>query len=142
MKTIRLLIVTAFIIVSVSCNAQADKEGNKAISNVSDKIEMYYFHFTARCITCRTVEAEAKKNLEALYPEQVKKGLFTFHALNLDEESTRPVAEKLGVTGQTLMIVRGDQKVNITNEAFMYAVSKPEKFREIINDKVDGLMNR
>ena len=47
--------------------------------------------------------------------------------------------EKLGVTGQTLLLVRGDQKINITNEGFLYAVAKPEKFNEVIRDKVELL---
>jgi (2Fe-2S) ferredoxin len=37
-------------------------------------------------------------------------------------------------------LVKGDQKINLTNEGFMYAVVKPEKFKEIINEKVDGML--
>jgi hypothetical protein len=66
--------------------------------------------------------------------------LITFQSLNLDEESTKPLAQKLGVSGQTLLLVKGDQKINLTNEGFMYAVVKPEKFKEIINEKVGGLL--
>jgi hypothetical protein len=140
MKTLRLTLSLTFLISFLSCNSQPVKnEINAAISS-SDKIEAYYFHFTARCTTCRTIEAEAKKNLETLYPNQFKQGLITFQSLNLEEESTSPVAKKLGIAGQTLMLVKGDQKINLTNEGFMYAVVKPEKFKEIINEKVDGLM--
>jgi hypothetical protein len=64
----------------------------------------------------------------------------TFQSLNLEEASNKTIAEKLGVSGQTLLIVKGDRKINLTNEGFMYAVVKPEKFKEIINEKVDGLM--
>jgi hypothetical protein len=140
MKTLRLTLSLTFLISFLSCNSQPVKnEINAAISS-SDKIEAYYFHFTARCTTCRTIEAEAKKNLETLYPNQFKQGLITFQSLNLEEESTKPVAKRLGVAGQTLLLVKGEQKINITNEGFMYAVVKPEKFKEIINEKVDGLM--
>ena len=38
------------------------------------------------------------------------------------------MGEKLGVNSQTLLIVKGDQKINITNEGFLYAVSQPQKF--------------
>jgi hypothetical protein len=140
MKTIRLFLGMALLIPLLSCNAQSPKNEVKASDNNSDKIEAYYFHFTARCVTCRTIEAKARENLEVLYPNQVKQGLITFQSLNLEEASSKPMAEKLGVSGQTLLLVKGDQKINLTNEGFMYAVAKPEKFKEIINEKVDGLL--
>jgi hypothetical protein len=142
MKTVRLLLGIALFIPLLACNAQSPKKEVKTSDTNSDKIEAYYFHFTARCVTCRTIEAKAKENLEDLYPIQMKQGLITFQSVNLDEASSKPLAEKLGVSGQTLLIVKGDQKINLTNEGFMYAVVKPEKFKEIINEKVDGLLTK
>lgn len=142
MKTLRIVITFLLIAPFVACTGQSsNKEVKTSISN-SDKIEVYYFHFTSRCTTCRTVEARAKEYLEALYPAEVKKGLITFNSLNLEEQSTNPVAEKLGVTGQTLLLVKGDTKINLTNEGFMYTVARPEKFKEIINEKVESLMTK
>ena len=140
MKTYRLIFALLLISPFMACTAQPSKKEDKAPG--LSKIEAYYFHFTARCVTCRTIEASAKENLEILYPEQVKKGLITFQSVNLEESSSKPLAEKLGVSGQTLLIVKGDKKINITNEGFMYAMVKPEKFKEIIKEKVDGLLIR
>jgi hypothetical protein len=142
MKTYRLIITLLLIAPFIACTAQPSNKEAKASSNNSDKIEAYYFHFTARCMTCRTIEARAKENLETLYPNQIKQGLITFQSVNLEEASSKPLAERLGISGQTLLIVRGDQKVNLTNDGFLYAVSKPEKFKEIINEKVDGLLTK
>jgi hypothetical protein len=142
MKRYRLIFSFLFITIFVGCTAQPTGEGLKTSDNNSDKIEAFYFHFTARCTTCRTIEAEAKKDLETLYPSQFKEGLITFQSMNLEEDSTTPVAKRLGVSGQTLMLVKGNKKINLTNEGFMYAVVKPEKFKEIINEKVDGLLIR
>jgi len=140
MKTIRLLLGIALFIPFLSCNAQSSRKEVKTSDSNSDKIEAYYFHFTARCVTCRTIEAKAKENLEVLYPDHVKQGLITFQSVNLEEASSKPLAERLGVSGQTLLLVKGDQKINLTNDGFMYAVAKPEKFKEIINEKIDGLL--
>lgn len=126
----------------LSVNAQEVKKNSSPAENTSEKIEVYYFHFTARCTTCKTVEAKTKEDLESLYPDQVKNGLITFLSLNLDEESTKPLADKFGISGQTLLLVKGSEKINLTNEGFMYAVVKPDKFKEIINEKVDGLLIR
>jgi hypothetical protein len=140
MKTIKILFVLAAIIPALSCNSQQEKKVTQAsATESSDKIEAYYFHFTARCTTCKTIEADAKKNLETLYPVQVKAGLISFQSLNLDDAANKPLAEKLGISGQTLLLVKGNQKINLTNEGFLYAVAKPEKFKEVIREKVDLL---
>jgi hypothetical protein len=140
MKTYKLVLMLLLIVPFIACTAQPSNKDAKASTNNSDKIEAYYFHFTARCTTCRTIEANAKENLETLYPNQVKQGLITFQSLNLEEAQNKTLADKLGVSGQTLLLVKGDQKINLTNEGFMYAVAKPDKFKEIINEKVDGLL--
>ena len=142
MKTYRLIITLLLIIPIFACTSQTSEKRALASDDSSGKIEAYYFHFTARCVTCKTIEAKARENLETLYPNQVKQGLITFQSVNLEEDSSKPLAEKLGVSGQTLLLVKGDQKINLTNEGFLYAVAKPEKFKEIINEKVDGLMAR
>jgi hypothetical protein len=140
MKAFRSVIAFFTIVQVISCTAQPSKKQAEATENNSDKIEAYYFHFTARCATCKTIEARAKENLETLYPNLFKQGLITFQSVNLEEAPTMQLAEKLGVSGQTLLIVKGDKKINLTNEGFLYAVVKPEKFKEIINEKVDGLL--
>jgi len=142
MKTFRLFIALLLFVPISGCTAQPSNKQVKVSDNNSDKIEAYYFHFTTRCITCRTIEARAKENLESLYPNQFKQGLMTFQSLNLEEPPNKNLADKLGVSGQTLLIVKGNEKINLTNEGFMYAVVKPEKFKEIINEKVDGLLAR
>ncbi len=114
--------------------AGAQKQNGQAQS--SAPVQAYYFHFTARCETCRTVEAEAKNNLQDLYGD-----LVTFKALNLEDAATKPIAEKLKVSGQTLLIVKGTQKIDLTNEGFLYAVTNPAKFKSIIKAKVDPLLD-
>ena len=136
------LIITGFFAVllfGISCNGQTDKKQTVAAVPGND-VEVYYFHMTTRCETCKTVEAEARKNVEMLYGDLVKAGKISFTALNLEEATGRSMGEKLGVNSQTLLIVKGDQKINITNEGFLYAVSQPQKFSDIMKSKIDPLV--
>lgn len=133
MKKIILLSFILTLMSGLLCNAQTAKKENK--SAASDKVEAYYFHMSARCVTCKAVEAEAKKDLESLYGEKVN-----FQAINLEDDASKAIAEKLKISGQTLLIVKGDKKINLTNEGFMYARNNPEKFKTIIKEKVDGLL--
>ena len=125
-----------------SCNAQSSQGVQNSVhqdqtspAELSDKVAAYYFHFTSRCVTCKAIEAEAKANLENLYGGKVP-----FKSINLDEASSRMIAEMLQVSGQSLLLVKGKQIINITNEGFMYARTDPEKFRSIIKENVDRLL--
>jgi hypothetical protein len=135
-----ILISFVFItLVAISCNSQTNQKPSPTVANNND-IEVYYFHMTVRCATCLAVEAEARKNINILYPDQVKKGKIIFTALNIEESSGKSMGVRLGVNSQALLIVKGDQKINITNEGFLYAVSQPQKFTEIMKSKIDPLI--
>ena len=138
MRTIKILLALAFFLPMVACSAQTEKKD--AQINSSETIEAYYFHFTARCMTCRTVEEQAKEDIGTLYPELIKQGKISFQSINLDDASSKSIAQKLQVYGQTLLIVKGDTKIDITNEGFMYAVRQPDRLKAIIKEKIDSLM--
>jgi len=134
-----LLSAVLITLLGISGNAQINQKPEPATQKTGD-VEVYYFHMSVRCVTCKTVEAEARKNVEMLYPEQVKAGKISFTALNLEEATGKSMGERLGVNSQTLLIVKGDQKINITNEGFLYAVSQPQKFSEVMKSKIDPLI--
>ena len=121
MRKILLMSVALLLMLgSISCNAQESKKAvTTTVSNA--KVDVYYFHFTRRCNTCVSVEENAKLALETLYADKVKSGEYTFAALNLDDASSKPLAEKLNIGGQTLLVVCGKNKVDITDKGFMNA---------------------
>ena len=139
MRKFFLISFALIALVGIFCNAQTNQKPASSVSKNGD-VAVYYFHMTTRCVTCKTVEAEARKNVEMLYTDQVKAGKISFTALNLEEATGKLTGERLGVNSQTLLIVKGDQKINITNEGFLYAVSQPQKFTEVMKSKIDPLM--
>jgi len=139
MRKFLLMSSVLITLVGISCSAQTNQKPSSPVIKSGD-VEVYYFHMTTRCSTCKTVEAEARKNVEMLYADLVKSGNISFTALNLEEATGKSMGEKLGVNSQTLLIVRGDEKINITNEGFLYAVSQPQKFTEVMKSKIDPLL--
>lgn len=135
MKIVKLLLLVA-ILFSVSISNAADyTDKTEFEDNTKPVITVYYFHTNARCVTCRTIEAEARKDLQELFDKKVN-----FVALNLDEDAGKTKAKELGVNVQTLLIVKGENKINITNQGFLYARSNPEKFKQVIEDKIKPLL--
>jgi hypothetical protein len=123
----------AFMVMGTFISIAQTAQKETSIKTAS-RIEAYYFHFNARCVTCMAVEAEAKADIESLYP-----GRATFKAVNLDDASSKTIADKLKVSGQTLLFVKGGKQINLTNEGFLYARTNPAKLKSIIKQKVDGL---
>ena len=135
LSVLLLLVVSFFTVSSIA----ADKKTQTAVSK-SAKVEVYYFHFTRRCVTCQAVEAESQKAIAALYPVQAKKGLITFKSVNLDEKSSEILAKKCNVSGQTLLVISGGKRVDLTEQGFMYAKSSPDKLKAELKRTIDPLL--
>jgi len=115
-------------------------EANENKTTVKEKVEVYYFHFTRRCVTCTRVEKGAKDALESLYPEQIKKGEIAFIEVNLENADSKAAVEKAKAQGQGLIIVNGDKRIDLTRQGFMFAMSDPERFQSEIKKAVDSML--
>lgn len=136
MKNLNFLIIALFALcLNLNCHAQSSEEKETMKVSKENKVEVLYFHFNRRCATCNAVERVSKKAVTELYGDKV-----SFASYNLDETAGEAKGEELGISGQTLVIVTGDNKINITNEAFMNARSNPEKLKATIKENVDSLM--
>ncbi len=137
MKTkINTTLLTVFFSLLLGLGLRAQSlETSQAQKTGTDEIEVYYFHFNTRCETCRAVESEAQLDVKLLFGDDVK-----FAAVNLDEKEGEAKGKELGVNSQTLLVVKGDKKINLTNEGFLYAQTNPDKFRKIIEEKIKPLL--
>jgi hypothetical protein len=138
MKKLKLLLILSIALSSLSCEAQTNKQEIKKTK--SDKVEVFYFHFTRRCNTCNTVESESKKIIETLYAEEMKNGKITFSSLDFTDKNSSTAIQKAKAVGQSLLIISGNNRIDLTDKAFMYAVSKPEKLKEEIKKAIDPLI--
>jgi len=129
-----LTIALIAINMNFSCTAQADKDEKSETTVKTEDVKVFYFHYTRRCATCNAVEDVAREAIEEYYGDDV-----FFASYNLDEADGKEKAEKIGISGQTLIIVSGENKINITNEGFMNARTNPEKLKQIIKEKIDSL---
>lgn len=140
MKTFTIGLFTVLMMSGIyGCNAQTSENAESTIVQ-SDNIEIYYSHFTKRCATCNAVESETKLALETIYGKNLDNGEISFTALNLDVEDDKKIADGLKISGQTLLVVKGDKQVNLTNDGFMNARTNPQKFHGILKTQIDNLL--
>ncbi len=138
MKSVKLFLLALMTLsmLNTSCTNQNKKDDKSATASTNDKVEVYYFHATRRCATCQAVESVTKEALQEYYGDKV-----VLQSLNFEEKQNQALIEKFQISGQSLLIVKGDKKANITGNAFMNALTKPDKLKEKIKSVIDELMN-
>ena len=101
----------------------------------SKDVKVYYFHATARCVTCKAVEEVTQKTLKDSYGDKVP-----FVSIDREKEKDNPLIKKYKVAGQTLLVVEGDNVVNLTNDAFLNARTKPKKLSSKLTSTIDKML--
>lgn len=132
MKKLSLLLSLCIISFGLFSQNPEQKESNQ--SKIDNQVKVYYFHYSRRCATCMAIEDVSRKAVEENYGDKV-----VFDEFDMDEEFGEAIAKKWSISGQTLIIIKGEKTVDLTNQAFMYARAKPDKLKEMIKEKVDEL---
>jgi hypothetical protein len=108
----------------------------------TQKLEVIYFHATRRCPTCMAIEENARKTLDTYFKDQVKTGTIKWTVINVDEEKNKAIAEKYEATGSALFLTRisggKESRTDMTEFAFSYARSNPDKFIGGLKDKINA----
>lgn len=140
-RILSLVFLAATIAISVqSCKVStAENSTNTNSTTVENQpwgeVTAYYFHATRRCATCQAVETVSKETITEFYGDKV-----TFESINREEEKDNPLIAKYKISGQTLLIVKGDKVVNLTNDAFLNARTNPDKFKSRLKSTIDSML--
>lgn len=110
-KIILTLTVCAIFFV-MSCNNS--KVNNNNVTSTKDdiestivsqnRLEVYAFHGTRQCETCKNMKANTKATLEKYFAEELKTGKIIYQIIDVDDAKNEKLAEKFQATGTALMI--------------------------------------
>jgi len=118
--------IILFISVIIGANAQS---GIKTTG-----IEVYYFHGTHRCNTCNTVEKVAKEALQQYFGDQL-----ILKSIDREDEKNSDLVKKYEISGQALLIVKGNKKEDLTSIAFMNAERSPNRLKAKIKQTIEKM---
>jgi len=131
-------------------NAQTTNTGDQASTNypissvktVADKLEIYYFHRTARCYSCKTIEQYVKETIEQKYNKQTSNGRIDFREINVDLAEDKEIAKKFQASGSSLFINRIiDNKDNIEQDTNVWRFLGDEaKFKSYLENKINSYL--
>ena len=104
-------------------------------------VTVYYFHGAYRCATCKAIEANSKATVEKFFPADMKAGKVKFEVVDVSQDANLKLAEKYEATGSALWVTRmtggKETRNDMTDFAFSFARSNPEKFEEGLKKKIE-----
>lgn len=156
-KTLLLLAIIglSFVLILVGCSTNKSLENNcdgitcNAVVNTNDinieKLEIYHFHGTHQCYSCKTVGAYAEETVKTYFEDELNSGKIVFDHINGDLLENRDLVIKYGVTSSSLWLgsysedgkFKSEENVNV-----WYKIKDKEDYmnylKEIIEQKLAG----
>ena len=118
-----------------SRNAQKSTESTSE-TNSDAAVEVFIFHAAQRCATCKAIDAVVAEVLENDFSDDVKDGKIVLRDVDGSKPENRPLVEKSEVYSTSLLMDAGGTVTNLTNDAFQYARSNPDKLKEILRANI------
>ena len=81
------------------------------------------------------IEKHTRKVLkEDLFASEMNKKQLEFKSLNSENSVHKKLVKEFGISGSALIVIKKGEKVDLTNQAFLYARTQHEKFKEILRE--------
>lgn len=128
---------------AVKSNNIASDQPMSSAETVADKLEVYYFHRTARCYSCKTIGQYVSETMTGKYGAEIKNGRIDFREINVEEPENKEIARKFQATGSSLYINRiiGGQD-NIEQDTNVWRLLGDEaRFKQYLEDKINTYLN-
>jgi len=142
-KNFIIIIALTMLIFVAGCDSEGVNQNVEKINSVNtnvQKIEVYHFHATAQCVSCKTVGAYAEETINTYFADEVKSGKIVFAHINGDLLENKEKVMQYGVTGSSLWIGVYDEngfhkeenvnvwyKINNKNDYLVYLKSIIDK---------------
>jgi len=97
-------------------------------------VNVYYFHSKQRCRTCVAVGDLAKQTIEETFAgnNNVK-----FIEVDTSDKQFEDLVNKYEVSWNALIIAKGDNSVDITEQAFANAVNNPDILSDLLKREIN-----
>lgn len=137
----KIILICLVGITLIACNQSGKKQSdtketpNAGATKIDASIvNVYYFHGKQRCKTCVAVGDIAKETVEKNYADNNK---VQFIEVSTSEKANEALAEKYEVTWNALIITKGENSIDITDQAFATAVNNPQSLENLITEEVN-----
>lgn len=127
---------------SLSKNTQVEIDGQE--NSAVERIEVFYFHATHRCISCQTIEKYTKETLEEFFQAELQEGKITFQSINVEEAKNKEIVQKYQARGSSLFFnIIKDKKDNISEDTQVWRLVGSEvNFKQYLKGKINNILKK
>ena len=115
------------------------------ISSEIERVEIYHFHSTNQCYSCKTVGAYAEETVNTYFSNELKSGKMVFGHINVDSPENKELVDKYEAKGASLLIGTSYKDGTFTKEEntnVWYKISNKEEYlsylKGVIENKLSG----
>jgi hypothetical protein len=142
MKKFTLIILSALMLLSCGNRNSSDSKaavdtGKISIETSDSVINVLYFHGTQRCRTCIAVEKITKETLDSLYSGNSS---IVYTEVNTDDPAFSEITEKFQISWSSLIISKGEEKIDLTDFAFANALKSPELLKVELEKTLNNIL--
>jgi hypothetical protein len=104
---ILILVITSSVLIISGCLTNQETNSISDIKiepSTIQKIEVFHFHGTQQCYSCKTVGEYADETLNTYFAEELKSGKIVFKHINYDLPENSAVVAEYGATGSSLWL--------------------------------------
>lgn len=138
----KLISITLFSILLLSCGGKTENKPSETDTpsqeqiNTADAsvVNVYYFHGKQRCKTCIAIENVTKNTIAGSYKDNPK---VKFVEINIEEDKNKDIVEKYEIAFSSLLVAKGGDYTDLTEQAFANAVSSPDALTSLIKEEIN-----
>lgn len=105
-KLILFLMISILFVAGCSSNSQINGDtatDTQPAVNI-EKLEVYHFHGTHQCYSCKTVGAYAEETVNTYFADELESGKIVFGHINGELAENEELVMKYGITGASLWL--------------------------------------
>lgn len=125
-------------------NKNGSSGGQEFPAKAAERIEVFVFHSTSRCISCITVGKWTEETINKNFQTEISEGRIEFREINIDLPENKEIVRKFKATGSSLFInaIR-DGKDNIEENTKVWRLLQDEAaFKAHVKVKLDNLLGK
>ncbi|NCT54766.1 hypothetical protein GW758_02275 [Candidatus Falkowbacteria bacterium] len=142
--TIFFVISLALIILGSARNSQSSSTDISLETRPkSDKIEIMYFHASARCASCITLEEYLNEAVDDFFQDEIASGKISFQKVNIDLPENKELANKFEAVSSSLKINEiydGIDHIEEDVRVWRYLGDK-EDFKNYLKNRIESRLN-
>jgi hypothetical protein len=120
------------------------KSSETVQSKSADKVQVFLFHSTQRCVTCIAIGKLAGETVSEFFQSELRDGKIEFREINIDLPENKELAQKFKATGSALYlnaITAGADNIFQDTKVWQLTTNGTQ-FKSYLKDKINNYFGK